>query len=54
MIAIPIILFVFLLAFTILMIVFLVGAIASYITYCKLQDKKVDKDLEEKYGKPKE
>ena len=54
MIAIPIILFVFLLAFTIMMVVFLVGAIISYVAYCKLHDKKVEKTIEERYGKESE
>jgi len=54
MIAIPIVLFVFLVAFTVLMLIFLVGAIISYIGYCRNDGKKIEKDLEEKYGKPKE
>lgn len=51
MIAIPIVLFVILIIFTIFMLSLIVGAIISYVSYCHKVDKKKREIIENKYGK---
>ena len=50
MIGIPIFFFVVLLIFFICGIILIVTTIVGYVAYCKAQDKKTRKAIEEKYG----